>query len=111
TIYGAYQNKTIIQGEFIAIEDLTTADDKKETCAVVQIDRVRGFIPLKHFGVENKRQLRAMTGRNIAFKVLSYDRDNDIFVGSRIQALEHMANITLNRIDKGDTIVAVVSSV
>lgn len=110
-IYGAYQNKTIIQAPIVAIEDLGTADDKKQTCAVVQIDAVRGFIPMEHFGVENKRQLRAMTGRNVAFKVLSYDRENDIFVGSRTQALEQMANITLNRIKEGDTIVAVASSV
>lgn len=111
TIYGAYQNKTIIQGEFVAIEELARPDNKTETCAVVQIDRVRGFIPLEHFGVQNKRQLRAMTGRNIAFKVLNYDRDNDIFVASRLDALEQMANITLNRIDVDDTILAVVSSV
>ncbi|MEN1969673.1 S1 RNA-binding domain-containing protein [Lentibacillus sp. N15] len=110
-IYGAYQNKTILQAPIVAIEDLTRADDKKETCAVIQIDMVRGFIPLEQMGVDNKRQLRAMTGKKVAFKVLSYDRENDIFVGSRTAALEQMATITLNRIEEGDTIVAVVSNV
>lgn len=110
-IYGAYQNKTVIQGDFVAIEDLKTADDKNETCAVVQIEDVRGYIPIKHFGVDNKRQLRARVGERVAFVVLSYDRENNIFVGSRVQALEIMAEKFLNRVEVGDKVVAVVKNV
>lgn len=112
TIIGAYQNKTIIQADFVAIEELTRPDETKETCAVVQIDKVRGYIPLSESGVENKRQLRALSQREkIAFKVLSYDMENDIFVASRVQALEQMAEITLNRLEVGDKTVAVVTNV
>lgn len=126
-IIGAYQNNFVIQGELVAIEDIRqprkssgegedSDSDKKGqwenvTCAVVQIESVRGYIPIDEFGVNNKRQLRAFTGRNVVFKVLSFDRENDIFVGSRTRAMDHMANITLNRIEEGDSILAVVSSV
>src|SRR5690606_5891950 len=64
-------------------------------------------------GVENRRQLRAMTGKKVAFKVLEYidEADNQIFMASRTAALEEMAEITLRRIEEGDAIVAVVRTV
>lgn len=148
-IVGAYQNQTIIQGNFIGIEDLRQPkqakkenedgkesneksseetknasnekeatkeqdDDKKYnivTCAVVQVDHVRGYIPIHEFGVDNKRQLRAFTGRSVVFKILKYDRENEIFIGSRVKAREQMAKHLLSKIKEGDEVIAVVNNV
>ena len=39
-----------------------------------------------------------MTGQSAAFKVVNYDREVEVFTGSRIAALEHMAFITLKKL-------------
>lgn len=105
-VYGAYQNNSILQASMTGIETLL---DKP--CAVVTLGNIRGFIPLEFTGADNLRQLRAMTGQSVAFKVLNYDREAEVFTGSRIAALEHMASITLKKIDVDDEIIAVVRSV
>ncbi|PIC57024.1 hypothetical protein CSV80_11185 [Sporosarcina sp. P12(2017)] len=105
-VYGAYQNNSILQASMTGIETLL---DKP--CAVVTLGNIRGFIPLEFTGADNLRQLRAMTGQTVAFKVLNYDREAEVFTGSRIAALEHMAFITLKKIDIDDEIIAVVRSV
>jgi len=105
-VYGAYQNNSILQAPITGIETLL---DKP--CAVVTLSNIRGFIPLEFTGADNLRQLRAMTGQSVAFKVLNYDREAEVFTGSRIAALDHMASITLKKIDVGDEIIAVVRSV
>ncbi|MBO1912940.1 hypothetical protein J4G37_50065, partial [Microvirga sp. 3-52] len=105
-VYSAYQNNSILQAPIIGIEKLL---DKP--CAVVGVGNIRGFIPLEFTGADNLRQLRAMTGQSVAFKVLNYDREAEVFTGSRTAALDHMASITLKKIDVDDEIIAVVRSV
>lgn len=105
-VYGAYQNNSIFQAPITGIETLL---DKP--CAVVTLSNIRGFILLEVTGADNLRQFRAMTGQSVAFKVLNYDREAEVFTGSRLAALEHMASITLKKIDVEDEIIAVVRSV
>lgn len=107
-IIRAKQNDKILQAEISGIERLQSKE-----CAVINIGRVRGYIPLEFTGVENIRNLRAMTGRKVAFKVLEYieDGDRQIFMASRSAALKEMAEITLRKIKVGDGIMAVVRSV
>ncbi len=105
-VYGAYQNQTILQAPITGIETLLN-----KQCAVVSLGTVRGYIPMEFTGAENLRQLRAMTGQSVAFRVLNYDREAGIFTGSRTAAIEQMANITLKRIAVEDVIIAVVRSV
>ncbi|GLY12720.1 S1 RNA-binding domain-containing protein [Pseudobacillus badius] len=107
-VISARQNDKIIQAEISGIEPL----GEKE-CAVVDIGQVRGYIPLEHSGAENIRQLRAMSGKKIAFKVVEYieEEDRRMFVASRTAALDEMAQITLRKIKVGDSIMAVVRSV
>src|SRR5690625_914668 len=66
-IYGAYQNKTVLQATMVAIDELQIGTDEKETCAIVQVEDIRGFIPIREFGVDNKKQLRAFSGTKVAF--------------------------------------------
>lgn len=105
-IYGAFQNQLIVQAPVVGIE---TKLDKP--CAVVQVENIRGYIPLEYSAVENIRGLRKLTGKNVAFKVLNYDREEEVFTGSRTDALEHMAAITWERTEVGQVIVAVVRDV
>jgi len=111
-VYGAYQNKTILQAPVTGIEKLNGIDkDLDKQCAVVTLGTIRGYIPLEFSGAENIRQLRAMTGQTVAFKVLNYDREAGVFTASRLAALEQMAEITLKKIEEGDIIIAVVRHV
>lgn len=105
-IYGAIQNQTILQAPVIGIE---TKLDKP--CAVVSIGPIRGYIPLEFSGVENIRQLRRLSGQRVAFKVLNYDREENVFTASRKAALDQMAEITWKRLEEGQTILAVVRDV
>ncbi|WP_262173242.1 S1 RNA-binding domain-containing protein [Saccharococcus sp. Marseille-Q5394] len=105
-VYGAHQNNSIIQAPIVGIEKLL---DKP--CAVVSVGNIRGYIPMEFTGAANLRHLRAMTGQSVAFKVLNYDREAEVFTGSRTAALDHMAAITLKKIDVDDEIIAVVRSV
>lgn len=105
-VYGAYQNNKVLQADVRGIEDIG-----KMTCAIVMVEDVRGIIPLEYFGVENKRQLRNYIGKPAVFTVKNYDRENEIFTGSRVDALEQMAEITLKRTQVGDTKVAVIKRV
>src|SRR5690625_1294900 len=106
TVYGAYQNDKILSGEVSSIERIGTMD-----CAIVNVENVRGIIPLEYFGVNYKREMRNYVGRPINFKVVKYDRENEIFTGSRIEAQKHLAELTIKRINVGDIIPAVVTRV
>jgi small subunit ribosomal protein S1 len=106
TVFGAYQNQTILQAPITGIERQL---DKH--CAVVTLGTVRGYIPLEFTGAENIRQLRSMTGQSILFKVLNYDRAEGIFTASRKAALEQVAAITLKKIEVDQVIIAVVRHV
>lgn len=105
-VYGAYQNQMVLQAEVEGIEEIG-----KMTCAIVMVKDVRGIIPLEFFGVNNKRQLRSYIGRKTAFMVKNYDREEEVFTGSRIDAQEQMADIMLRRTEVGDTRPAVVNAV
>ena len=67
-VNGAYQNNTILKAPITGIETLLDMP-----CAVVTLGNIRGFIPSEFTGADNLRQLRAMTGQSVAFKVLNYD--------------------------------------
>ncbi len=105
-IYAAYQNKSILQAPVTGIETI-----QNKTCAIVQIGNVRGLIPLEFSGVDDIRKLRKLSGQNIAFKVLNFDKEANVFTASRLAALEHMSTITWNRLEEGKIIIAVVREV
>ncbi|MFC2950022.1 S1 RNA-binding domain-containing protein [Virgibacillus sediminis] len=110
-IYGAYQNNKILYAPISGIEKVGPDGEEKKACAVVRVGSIRGLIPLEFTGAQNLRQLRSMTGQDIAFMVLNYDQENELFTGSRTKALEKMADITLRKIEEGDVIPAVVRHV
>ncbi|WP_067729874.1 S1 RNA-binding domain-containing protein [Oceanobacillus damuensis] len=109
-VYGAYQNQKILQAPITGIENFGAGENEK-TCAIVSVGSIRGLIPMEFTGADNLRQLRGMTGKTVAFKVLNYDRETEIFTGSRLEALEQMAEITLRKVEEEDIIPAVIHHV
>ncbi|WP_374723583.1 S1 RNA-binding domain-containing protein [Calidifontibacillus erzurumensis] len=112
TVYSARQNQTILQAEITGIEEKTIrSDSPKITCAVVMVGQVKGLIPLEYFGVEDKNHLLSYTGKKVAFKVIGLDAEAGVFIGSRKAAIEHMANVTWAKLEKGKEVIAVVRRV
>lgn len=114
-IQSAYQNGTILSAELVGFENIKL-NDKKELCGIVYLDDIKGIIPLFESGIdpEDKQAInkfRNLSGKKIAFKVLSFSKDDNLFVASRKQAKEQMAEITLRKIDEGYTIYCVVREV
>jgi ribosomal protein S1 len=105
-IYAARQNNLILQSEMIGIERKL---DKP--CAVVAVGNVRGYIPLEFSGVKDAHELRRLIGEQVAFKIETYDREGNTFIGNRNAALEHMASATWKRLEQDKTVTAVVRQV
>lgn len=105
-IYGAYQNQTVLQGLVTGIET-----KGERLCAAVSVGHVRGYVPLEASGMTTGRQLHTLTGKTVAFQVLSYDKEGNTFVASRTAALEQIAEITLRKIKEGQIIYAVARTV
>jgi small subunit ribosomal protein S1 len=114
-IQAAYQNNTILTAELVGFETLKL-NDKKELCGIVRFDEIKGIIPLFESGVNHEdkqavNMFRALSGKKIAVKVLHYDIDGNMFIASRKQAKEQMAEITLRKIDVGYNIYCVAREV
>jgi small subunit ribosomal protein S1 len=114
-IQSAYQNSTILKGELIGFENIKLGD-KKELCGIIRFDEIKGIIPLFESGIdpEDKQAInkfRSLSGKEIAFKVLSFSKEDNLFVASRKQAREQMANITLKNIDVGYKIYCAIREV
>lgn len=105
-IYRAYQNSMIMQARLIGIEHKLG-----QPCAVVGLNHVRGYIPMELSGFANVQQMNSFIGELIAFKVLNYDREGDVFTASRVAAIEHMAGLTWKRIAEGQVAPAVIRKV
>lgn len=105
-VYGAYQNNKILQAKVSGIERI---GDK--TCAIVMVEEVKGIIPLDFFGVQGRKKLRDFMGREVAFTVVNYNREEEIFTASRIEARKQMAKHALKRIEVGALTPFVVTDV
>lgn len=127
-IYAARQNNLVIQDIPTAIEKHTIRvkkdgeyKDMEMSCLVVMLGgMVKGLIPLPEAGIMedkevNARQamgrMRGLVGQLIAFKVKAIDRENNLCILSRKDALAHMAAITWKEIREGDIRTVVVRSV
>lgn len=76
----------------------------------------QSIIPLDESGIDPEsksaiNQFRALTGKKVAYKILNFDKDAGMFIASRKQAKEQMAEITLRKIDEGYRIYCVVRDV
>lgn len=105
-VIGAYQNEKILQSELRGIEKV-----RNTQCAVIQYGPIKGYIPLEESGYKDVNEIRSMTGQPVLFKIVKYDKDNNIFVASRKKAQEQIAEITLKKINIGDVIPCVVKLV
>lgn len=114
-IQSAYQNDKIISGFLVGFENIKL-NEKKELCGIIWKGKIKGLIPLRESGVNPEDQqainkYRALSGREINFKVLHFDKEANIFLASRKKAREEMADITLRKIDVGYNIHCVIREV
>lgn len=114
-IQSAYQNDKIISGQLVGFENLKI-NEKKELCGIVWKGNIKGLIPLMESGIAPEDQqainkYRALSGKEVTFKVLHYDKEANMFVASRKKAREEMADITLRKIDIGYNIHCVIREV
>lgn len=114
-IQSAYQNNTILSAELVGFETLKL-NDKKETCGIIRMDTIKGIIPLFESGIdpEDKQAInkfRSLSGKKIAFKVLHFSKEENMFLASRKKAKDQMTEITLRKIDVGYNIFCVVREV
>lgn len=105
-IFGAYQNNMFLRGEVVAIEVIA-----KKAVAVVSFEGIKGLIPVDLFGVRNIRQMRTYMGKEVAFTIENYDREAEVFTGSRVGARKIMAEHTLGRIDVGQATPFVITGI
>lgn len=114
-IQSAYQNNKIITGELVGFENIKL-EGKKELCGIVWKGNIKGIIPIRESGIDPEDQqainkYRALSGKEISFKVLHYEKDSNLFVASRKKAREEMAEITIRKIDCGYNIHCVIREV
>src|SRR5699024_9680054 len=105
-VYGAYQNDKLLRGRVTGIEQIG-----KMLCAIVMVEGVKGIIPQEYLGVNNKRHMRTFAGKEIWFKVVNYDREQEIFTGSYIDAQKQRAEITMRHIKEGMGVKFEVTSI
>ena len=117
-IQSAYQNDLVLNDVLVGLENIRIgSSNKTELCGIIRrAGGIKGIIPLKESGVDIEstdavNQFRALTGKKVAYKVLNFDKEAGIFVASRKQAKEQMAEITLRKIDEGYNIYCVLREV
>ncbi|MDN5375464.1 MAG: small subunit ribosomal protein [Thermacetogenium sp.] len=93
-VYASRQNRTILTWPVIGVE-VHSHNNGKIPCMVVGKDRIKGIIPLPESGVEpaasaalTRARLQSYIGQNVSFIVIGIDRENDLFMGSRAEALK-----------------------
>src|SRR5699024_6162303 len=57
------------------------------------------------------RQMRSFMGKKVVFKVVNYNREEEIFTASREEAQKQIAELTLKRIEVGQTIPFIVTGI
>jgi small subunit ribosomal protein S1 len=115
-VYASRQNRSILTWMVNGVEEHSDGNGTdKVLCMVVTKDRVKGIIPLPETGVEpaaNKRftrtRLQSYIGQQVAFVVIGIDKENEIFVGSRTEALKRLQAEIWPDLEEGDVKTATV---
>ncbi len=127
-IYAARQNNLIMQDIPTALEKHTVTVKKGDEIKAVDLPclvfmlggAVKGLMPLSEAAIMEDKEvntrvaiarMRSLMGRLVAFKVKAIDRDNNLCILSRSDALAHMAAITWKDIKEGEIRTVVVRTV
>lgn len=109
-IYSSRQNKNILTWPCTGIEEFN-----KTPCLVVSKERLKGLIPLEESGINvshddkiSRRRLMSLIGQDINFLVIGIDKKNNLFVGSRLKAMEKLSQIAWDKLEPGQikTVIA-----
>lgn len=113
-IYGAYQNKKILQKQVVAIEEHESKDGTTPCFVIRWGESIKGLIPAQATGIEGKtaliikNKMRKVVGKRVVFAVIGIDRENNLCMLSREAALDSMSAKTWKNLKEGTTKVAVV---
>lgn len=109
-IYSSRQNKTILTWPCTGIEESNDTH-----CLVVSKERIKGLIPLSESGINishddkiSRRRLMSLVGQEISIMVIGIDKNNNLFIGSRLKAMEKLSSAAWNKLESGQikTVVA-----
>ena len=99
-IYASRQNRTVLTASVTGVEEFVL-NNNPFLCLVMQDGDTKGLIPLPESGIEpgpNKyatiNRLMNFLNQEIAFVVIGIDRENNLYVASRKQALEKLSSRT-----------------
>ncbi|KXG76728.1 S1 RNA-binding domain-containing protein [Thermotalea metallivorans] len=115
-IYAAYQNKQIAQEIVIGMEKHSLGQEILNCLVVGFSGGIKGLIPEQESGFEGKKQdvarkMRKLIGQTVIFKVKVIDRENNLVILSRKEAINHLASITWKDIKAGDIRTAIVRAI
>jgi small subunit ribosomal protein S1 len=104
-IYSSRQNRSVLDWMVTGVEEYNDT-----LCLVMTKNRIKGLIPLSESGVtesENpkltKARLSSLLGQHISFIVTHTDKNNNLFIGSRLKATEKLSSNAWNKLAVGQT--------
>lgn len=104
-IYSSRQNRSVLNWMVTGVEEYNDT-----LCLVMTKNRIKGLIPLSESGVtesENpkltKARLSSLLGQHISFIVTHTDKNNNLFIGSRLKATEKLSSNAWNKLAVGQT--------
>lgn len=115
-IYASRQDQNVIlHGMVCMIEDhempFRQKEDKKVSCAVIMLGSIKGIVPITETPCENKGKLRKLIGQFVPFKVMSMNKEANLFGASITQALELMSKKTWAKIKEGQIRTVIVRDI
>ncbi|MZP31188.1 S1 RNA-binding domain-containing protein [Heliobacterium undosum] len=118
-IYRAKQNDMIVQALAGGIEKHRMPvrkdgkiEETEQPCLIaLPGDDIKVIIPMHLSGMTRERDLQQLVGAKVAFSVIAVDRESGLVVGSRLGALEKMAERTWKELKVGAIRDAVVRKV
>ena len=103
-VYASRQNRSVITWPVIGVEE-----HNDTPCLVVGKERIKGLIPLEEVGIKEGATKRATVarlmnfiGQEIAIVVLSTDKQNNIFIGSRQTAAKKLSAVNWDKLQPGN---------
>lgn len=112
-IYASRQTGKILTGTLAAIEKYQTSNQTSDCAILYYGDEVKVIIPVQemNLSVEDRAVIRSMIGAEIDFIVKGIDRENEIAVGSRKEAMKLRKELELNKHKAGDKVLVRVLSI
>ncbi|NSW83984.1 MAG: 30S ribosomal protein S1 [Syntrophothermus sp.] len=112
-IYASRQNRSVLRGTVVGVEEVPL-ESQKVPCLVLGPE-IKGIIPLQESGVEpgptngaTRGRMLTLIGQEIPFIVIGIDRENNLYVASRSEAVKKLSSQVWSQLQEGIEKEAVV---